>query len=317
VSNGVRCKFLHTFTISGLSADIFISLSGLTEAELPKATCPSGVLILAIKGLIIGGGGVTVGDKWTSFVGFFPKERYIDQTRYRVIGERVVLPFIGRLRANFDDWDGDFDALAPTMKVVSWQDGDFAQIANIVDDPATYAKHDVIANRHNPARTMSEQSAGAGRVFCSFHATAKETTVVSVAVTDHPLKRCVTKVMHEQLKKGVLNLAPPRKGKAMIDLVSSSPAAYQKSVTTQNIRHGGVKTGQLDVETKRYPCFNGTMHTLGHDPCQDEYNLVRSTILELAGVQIANGHISKDEYARLGYPLDKDADGGDYRRMRR
>ena len=54
-ADGVRCKISHTFANSGLSAAIFISLSGLTEIELPSNKTPGGVLTIKIEGLTIGG----------------------------------------------------------------------------------------------------------------------------------------------------------------------------------------------------------------------------------------------------------------------
>ena len=44
MANAIRVKFSHVFTLSGISGDIFISLSGLTESELPVSGCPDGIL---------------------------------------------------------------------------------------------------------------------------------------------------------------------------------------------------------------------------------------------------------------------------------
>jgi hypothetical protein len=69
--NGLRVKITYTFSAAGMVADLFVSVCGLTEAELPKDTCPEGILKIKIEGLCVGGAGVTVGSKghgWLVFV---------------------------------------------------------------------------------------------------------------------------------------------------------------------------------------------------------------------------------------------------------
>ena len=68
---GLRVKLTFTFSQAGCVADTFVSIVGLTESELPKRTCPTGFLALDIKGLAVGGGGITVGEQksgWLVFI---------------------------------------------------------------------------------------------------------------------------------------------------------------------------------------------------------------------------------------------------------
>jgi hypothetical protein len=68
VMQGLRVKLTFTFSQAGLVADTFVSIVGLTEQEIPKETCPSGFLGIAVKGLGVGGGGITVGEQKTGWV---------------------------------------------------------------------------------------------------------------------------------------------------------------------------------------------------------------------------------------------------------
>jgi hypothetical protein len=51
---GFRIKLTFTFNAAGQMAPLFISVTGLSEAELPSETCPSGMLVMKVKGLAIG-----------------------------------------------------------------------------------------------------------------------------------------------------------------------------------------------------------------------------------------------------------------------
>ena len=57
--NGMRVKLTFTFSAIGTCAPIFISICGLTQKELRKEVC----IILQVKGLCIGGGDVSIGNK--------------------------------------------------------------------------------------------------------------------------------------------------------------------------------------------------------------------------------------------------------------
>ena len=57
--NGMRVKLTFTFSAIGTCAPIFISVCGLTQKELRKEAC----IILQVKGLCIGGGDVSIGNK--------------------------------------------------------------------------------------------------------------------------------------------------------------------------------------------------------------------------------------------------------------
>ena len=55
-ANGLRAKLTFALAANGKYAPITVSVCGLTEAELSKEECPSGVLLLAIEGICVGNG---------------------------------------------------------------------------------------------------------------------------------------------------------------------------------------------------------------------------------------------------------------------
>ena len=50
-AKGMRVKLTFTFVGHGKMLDAYITVAGLTERELPKSTCPDGILIVPIPGL--------------------------------------------------------------------------------------------------------------------------------------------------------------------------------------------------------------------------------------------------------------------------
>ena len=52
----MQVKIMYTFSVTGINAPIFITVTGLSERELPINKCVK----IFIRGLIVGGGGVTL-----------------------------------------------------------------------------------------------------------------------------------------------------------------------------------------------------------------------------------------------------------------
>ena len=54
-TGGLRLRLTFTFTAGGLSAPLYVSVSGLTDEELSPELCPDGVLATKVPGLCRGG----------------------------------------------------------------------------------------------------------------------------------------------------------------------------------------------------------------------------------------------------------------------
>ena len=126
--NGIRVKLTHTFSISEHTAAIFISISGFNEWEIPKSTCPDGVLLLKVPGLAVGGGGCSVDDDRLGYVLLMWRGMKVDEFWYCKYQDLVLGPFITNIWRRFDNWDGNHATLTLAMQVISHQDGNIAQM---------------------------------------------------------------------------------------------------------------------------------------------------------------------------------------------
>jgi len=304
--DGIRCKFTHTFTMSGISADIFISIAGLSDYELPKNVTPEGILLLEVEGLSIGGGGISVNDRRNGFVCLMRKEKDIDVARYNIYRNHVFLPFVHHIRQTLDDWNGDIDSLLPKMKIVSWQDGDIGQIKSIVTNIEIYNKYDIIANKHSPARTAVEQAADVGKCFKQFHNAAGKITCNTP--DDNPLYKQLKKSFMALEKEQKLKLSY-KKSKALLDLLTCAPSIYYKAITSNGICHGAINNGMIDSKIYQFPCLSAMMSTLGHHPTQQEYDIITKSLPILILEMQEKGHVSESTFDQLGFPMDERTNG--------
>ena len=111
---GLRVKLTYTFTGAGTMAPIFISVLGLNERELPQDQC----VALKIKGLSVGGGGVTVGAKQNGILLFMRGDKGMDKNRYQIYRDEVLIPFIRESRSEFGGWK-EGSPIPEDMKAVS------------------------------------------------------------------------------------------------------------------------------------------------------------------------------------------------------
>ena len=77
--NGVRVKVTFTFSGAGMTAPLFITVSGLSEEEMPNDE----FLHVQVPGLAVGGEGVTVGNKTMGHIFFMRKGKGADEERVR------------------------------------------------------------------------------------------------------------------------------------------------------------------------------------------------------------------------------------------
>ena len=130
--SGMRVKRSWIFNAVGQVAPLCVSVSGLTEAELPKEKTPSGLLVLAIEGLCIGGHSLVPLGNERLPVGYLlllrnDNDGEQDKKRYKWIQENIFLPFVASNRKQHDDWI-EGTPIPQSMMAVSWSDGDNAQI---------------------------------------------------------------------------------------------------------------------------------------------------------------------------------------------
>jgi len=305
---GLRVKLTHTFTATGMSAPVFVSVCSLSERELSVKDCPSGVLILDLAGLCIGGCGVNVGSTLKGCIIFVrnDNDKQTDKVRFRVYRDRVFIPFVETLRADVDGWQKG-DPVEDDLRVVSWADGDLAQAATTVeeDNLEVYKDLKILANKQSAARSATEQAVDLSLVFKSHHSLQKSVTLENVDASNCPMKKRVIQGFQEMHCKG-LSLNTTKKN-ALIDFLSCLPESLTKASSRSKVVHGFVQNGLVGDEAKYsskygFPDFKLMLDTVRRDVTKEEYNLCESSFPELLLFQMKHGFVEEAEFNRLGYP---------------
>ncbi|CAB9508332.1 hypothetical protein SEMRO_343_G121920.1 [Seminavis robusta] len=93
MATGIRVKLSIVMTADGTTAPLFVSVTGLNERELFNE---SGVEILEIPGLCIGGGGVTAGNREMGYVAFVRNngDKMTDRVKHEAFTDRILIPFM-------------------------------------------------------------------------------------------------------------------------------------------------------------------------------------------------------------------------------
>eukprot|EP00957_Ditylum_brightwellii_P181187 13801336-Ditylum_brightwellii.AAC.1 len=113
---------------------------------------------MKIQGLCPGGGGVSVGAEQYEILLLMRNDvSDADKKRYEIHRGEVLLPFISDTRKEFHGWQENM-LMPEDLKVISWQDGDLAQIANLTSEETMklYEELLIIPNKQNPVRSTEE-----------------------------------------------------------------------------------------------------------------------------------------------------------------
>ena len=308
--NGMRVKMTYTFSGAGTGAPIFVTVLGLTERELPHHQC----ITVAIEGLCVGGGGVTVGNKQKGWLVFMRGECGMDKERYKTYRDKVFIPFVNASRSEFNGWE-EGDPITSDLQAISWCDGDLAQIENIVNEESLeiYKENKIMANKQNPARTGSEQAADLTKTFPIMQKLQKTYTCQKIPADRHPMKRRVSETFAKLKKEGKLALKSSKEH-SLIDFISSIPAMSSKATTFEGITHGFLEGGYIDKQYMRYPDFDKILATCGTDPTKEEYELCERMLPSVIEKYLQDGHVDDNTFESMGFPIDKDETGKVVRR---
>eukprot|EP00978_Attheya_sp_CCMP212_P042288 scaffold255283_cov67-Attheya_sp.AAC.1 len=315
--SGLRVKLTYTFTATGLMAPVFVTVSGLTAAELPVETCPSGILALEIEGLMVAGGGVTIGAQGSGYLVFIrnDEDQDKDKKRVRFYRDKVLLPFINGLRRQFHGWC-EGTPLTDEDATVSWCDGDNAQIQSIISEDAVtiYDMYRITGMKQNAARTGTEQAADLARVFPAMIRAHRILSLIDTPADLNPLKLAISRQFFSQLTRDKhLNL-PSNKRNVLIDFVACVPQTMARACTTNGIVHGFKSNGMIDSGCKRYPDFYKMLATCRTNPTKEEVELCENSFPELLQEFLNQGHIPDATFERLGFRTDVTPDGETVRR---
>jgi len=173
-------------------APLFMTVTGLSDGELPQSTCPDGVLILKIPGLCVGG---TVDPRIQNcgYVAFIrsrkdgsANEESPEMTVCRYYRTNILLPWIEELR--FIVHNHPSDAPVPDeLTTVAWLDGGMPQLAVVVTEEmqSQDAERKVLTCKHAAAATAVEQPCDTSAAF----RTMKRLEAVSTSAAFRTMKR--------------------------------------------------------------------------------------------------------------------------------
>ena len=152
--SGIRGRLTWSATADGSVGPTYITFTGLTERELPISTCASGVLVIPISGLCIGGGSLNVDCKTEGFAVFTRKGKDIETINFSHYRENVFRPYVKSKRGKPSDIP-----LSEANRIVQWQDGGSSQLKAITKEESMIKDEEMImtANKHSASRSGAEQ----------------------------------------------------------------------------------------------------------------------------------------------------------------
>ena len=158
--NGLRVRITFTMNATGMLAATFITVTGLTERELPKEGCPSGVLHIAIKGLCVGAAQDLRHDA-IGYLTLYRREKCkvtqttAEQRNFPFYRKEVLLPCIALVRENIYGLKKG-DPVPDALTAVSWSDGAAVQFNTIADERQQEMDSElkILSNKQSASRTV-------------------------------------------------------------------------------------------------------------------------------------------------------------------
>ena len=317
--DGTRVRLTVTMSAGGMIAPIYATVTGLTTHELPEAACPSGVLVIQIPGMCVGGAVdpmATFGEG-VGFVVFMrgreegansDSPQLINFTHYR---RKVLHPFIDCIREKIHGHVVGTEVPA-WLSCVSWSDGDINQLAAIkaIEMVLLDRKKKITSAKHSPQASGTEQPCDNSPTFRTLRAlTPYLTASGSIQLA---LKASIEKVFRANKHTLALKTGKER---ALSDFLATTPSLFSKAATSNAIQHGFYETGLATrpvggVDVGRLgPNMEMIENTLKRSMSVEERGLYKSALKPLMRVSIEKGHILECEYDNAGIPPDFNAQG--------
>eukprot|EP00984_Skeletonema_dohrnii_P032677 scaffold27202_cov108-Skeletonema_dohrnii-CCMP3373.AAC.2 len=302
--NGIRVKITFTFSGAGMTAPLFITVSGLSEEEMPD----DDFLHVKVPGLAINGQGVSVGNDQVGHVFFMRKGKGADEERVKCYQEEVLLPYIETVRKDLDSNYSPRPGMeVPTkLKAISWMDGDLAQVASVINSVEEFAEMGITVCKQNAARTGAEQPADLAPVFKLF-----KKYIAELTAKDNPSTARFRKKLSDAFKNEEgFNLKTNHKN-ALLDFLATVAVAATKACTVTNVMKGWIESGLVDDEVNRFPCLHRILAT-----CKKTGGIKKSTIEQitsdfpsLLNEVDTHGRISEAWFDDHNYPRDCKSNG--------
>ena len=223
---GLRVKITYTFSADGTMAPIFIPVLGITEREMPRYT----IILIKIKGLCVGGKGVSMGAQQYGIIIFICSENAMDKKRYQIYRDKILIHFIAQPRSEYGEWSVGM-TISKELRASSWCDENLAHIDNIINDTSLkfYKENNISANKQNSARSATEKATDLAKVFKIMPATEQKITVRNIPSDRHPMKCTIYNILQKLANENKIILRSS-KNYSIVDFVSCVPETTTKAV---------------------------------------------------------------------------------------
>ena len=178
----------------GILAATCITITRLTERELSKGGCASGVLHVSIKGLCVGGDQDLRHDA-VAYLAFYRKEKCAatqttaEQRNFTFYCREVPIPFIDLVRQNLYG-HVEVQYIPDSLTAVRWTDGAVVQL-NVIFRKRQQAIEKCLknlSNKYSAPKTAVEQTFNLSSCFMSFRKLDNGTTRYDVPIVGLQLK---------------------------------------------------------------------------------------------------------------------------------
>lgn len=307
--NGHRVRLTQTFASNGRVAPIWATLTGLTELELPSSGCPSGIYILEIPGLCVGG--TNVHSQGTGFIACIRQNALdcdnesVEQRLFAEYNKKVYYPFVTKLREIDLGIDPDLP-VGDHQRIFGWTDGGIPQLKAISSNKEIIQmdkKLKIHRNKHAASCSAVQQPADVMSFFRSLKQGSRQ---MSASDTVNYCDSFSKSLRNHFQKSGIINV-DQRKLKGPIDFLACLPSLYSKIADPNLVMNGFIRTGMIDRNTKIFPDLEVML-----DTCKDP-NAPKELVYQHFGTLYKEvfdtGMISEGTFERLGFPKDCYEDG--------
>ena len=261
---GMRVDMTFTMSAVGTCLPMVLTVSGLTEHELPGTD----FMCVEVPGLCIGGNGINTDQ--VGYVLFMTNAPGAKKKRFRWYQDNILIPGVNAHRLKFDDFDAEFGASIPVEETaVCWCDGDIPQLSAITDSLELFAENRIIANKQHASASGAEQPADLAKVFKLLRVLLPHYTCAHLSVDECPIKKLVLEAFEDDILCG-LKLSPTKKN-SLVDFISVLPEVLGKCCTAVHVKHGFLENGTIDRQARRFPSWNGILATCKRNLPVDEY----------------------------------------------
>ena len=143
--NGMRVKLTFTFSAMGTSMPLVVTVTGLTEKEMPDG---KEFIHVKVPGMCIGGGGVSAKNQSYGHLLLMRNTEGAEKRRFTWYQENILMKGTSincKVYCGFDD--SSRREIPDRLTAVSWSDGDLSQIAAIKGCIDQLLENKIIANK--------------------------------------------------------------------------------------------------------------------------------------------------------------------------